>query len=154
MHSIYSDLYRNKTIPFQQVCRIAQMILQEHLENLQRILFFYQRYVDTATNVPVDLTYPSLPVLLDHTDLRYRYEVDSNINTLENFWEFRLAVYMYQMNCDAYTAEVASRVNAMTNSTNNAEDMSNSLTLLYNRTRQAKITSELIEIISGASAIE
>jgi F-type H+-transporting ATPase subunit gamma len=42
---------------------------------------------------------------------------------------------------------------AMDNATRNAGDMINKLTLLYNRTRQANITSELIEIISGAEAI-
>lgn len=154
MDSIYSDQYRNKMIPFQQICKMAKNIFDNHMENLQVIQFFYQKYIDTATNLPVSTKYPSLPILLEHTDLRHKYEVDNNIDTLQNFWEFQIAILMYQMNCDAYTAEVASRVNAMTNSTNNAEDMSNALTLLYNRTRQAKITSELIEIISGASAIE
>jgi F-type H+-transporting ATPase subunit gamma len=42
----------------------------------------------------------------------------------------------------------------MENSTKNAKDMLGKLTLLYNRTRQASITTELIEIISGASALE
>jgi F-type H+-transporting ATPase subunit gamma len=43
---------------------------------------------------------------------------------------------------------------SMENSTKNAKDMLEKLTLLYNRTRQASITTELIEIISGASALE
>jgi len=44
-------------------------------------------------------------------------------------------------------------MSAMDNATRNAGDMINKLSLVYNRTRQAKITSELIEIISGAEAL-
>jgi F-type H+-transporting ATPase subunit gamma len=43
---------------------------------------------------------------------------------------------------------------SMENSSKNASEMLNKLTLLYNRTRQAAITTELIEIISGASSLE
>ena len=49
--------------------------------------------------------------------------------------------------------EQAARMTAMDNATRNAGEMIDKLTLVYNRTRQAKITSELIEIISGAEAL-
>ena len=51
------------------------------------------------------------------------------------------------------TAELAARMTAMDNATRNAGDMIDRLTLVYNRTRQANITKELIEIISGAEAL-
>ena len=50
--------------------------------------------------------------------------------------------------------EQASRVQAMENSSSNASDMLDALTTKYNKTRQAGITTELIEIISGAVALE
>lgn len=50
-------------------------------------------------------------------------------------------------------SEQASRMAAMESSTKNAEEMLGKLTLTYNRTRQATITTELIEIISGATAL-
>ena len=49
--------------------------------------------------------------------------------------------------------EQASRMTAMDNATRNASDLITSLTLLYNRGRQAAITKELIEIVSGAEAL-
>jgi F-type H+-transporting ATPase subunit gamma len=52
------------------------------------------------------------------------------------------------------TSELGSRMQSMENSSKNASEMLNKLTLLYNRTRQAAITTELIEIISGASSLE
>eukprot|EP00955_Chlamydomonas_euryale_P062104 358288-Chlamydomonas_euryale.AAC.4 len=56
---------------------------------------------------------------------------------------------MLENNC----SESASRMSAMENSTKSASEMLTALTLKYNRTRQATITTELIEIIAGASAL-
>ena len=50
-------------------------------------------------------------------------------------------------------SEQGSRMNAMDNATRNAGDMINRLSIQYNRTRQAAITTELVEIISGAEAL-
>jgi F-type H+-transporting ATPase subunit gamma len=50
-------------------------------------------------------------------------------------------------------SEQGARMTAMDNATRNAGDMINKLTITYNRTRQANITKELIEIISGAEAV-
>ena len=52
------------------------------------------------------------------------------------------------------TSEQSSRMQAMENATKNAGELIDKLTLIYNRARQARITTELIEIISGASALE
>ena len=54
---------------------------------------------------------------------------------------------------DASTAEQAARMTSMEAATKNAGEMIDSLTLLFNRTRQAAITTELIEIVSGAQAL-
>lgn len=51
-------------------------------------------------------------------------------------------------------SELGSRMSAMDSSTKNAKEMLDKLTLTYNRSRQAAITTELIEIISGAAALE
>jgi len=60
------------------------------------------------------------------------------------------------LNCallNGKATEEASRMNAMENATKNAGEMLDKLTLSYNNARQAKITMELIEIISGANAV-
>jgi ATP synthase F1 gamma subunit len=51
-------------------------------------------------------------------------------------------------------SEMGAHMSAMDNSAKNASDMLDRLTLSYNRSRQAQITTELIEIISGAAALE
>ncbi len=64
-----------------------------------------------------------------------------------------LAVQIYRALIESYASEQGARMTAMDNATRNAGDMIDSLTLTYNRTRQANITRELIEIISGAEAL-
>ena len=54
---------------------------------------------------------------------------------------------------ESSASEHGARMSAMDNATRNAGEMIDGLTLTFNRTRQAKITSELIEIISGAEAL-
>ena len=54
---------------------------------------------------------------------------------------------------ESFSSEQGARMAAMDNATRNAGDMIKSLSIEYNRSRQAKITSELIEIISGAEAL-
>ena len=55
---------------------------------------------------------------------------------------------------ESSASEHGARMSAMDNATRNAGDMIDDLSMIYNRSRQAKITSELIEIISGAEALQ
>lgn len=64
-----------------------------------------------------------------------------------------LAVQMFRSMLESQASEQGARMTAMDNATRNAGDMINSLTIKYNRSRQAQITKELIEIISGAEAV-
>lgn len=77
-----------------------------------------------------------------------------DFEVLENYLEFTLAALMYYTFKENACSEQASRMSAMDNASKNAGDMINALTLKLNRTRQAAITRELIEIISGAAALE
>lgn len=81
-------------------------------------------------------------------------EPDNDAETLQNFFEFTLASQVYHSLMENCTSEQSSRMNAMENASKNAGEMINKLTLQYNRARQARITTELIEIISGASALK
>lgn len=71
----------------------------------------------------------------------------------DDLHEFYYACTIFGKYLDSLAAEQSSRMNAMENASKNAGELLDSLSLLYNRTRQAKITTELCEIISGASAV-
>jgi len=61
---------------------------------------------------------------------------------------------IYQSLLEASAAELAARMNAMTNASNNARDLISSLTLVYNKARQSSITQDLLEIVGGAEALK
>ena len=61
---------------------------------------------------------------------------------------------IYQALLEAQASELSSRMSAMSAATNNAQDMISTLTIDYNKARQAKITQEITEVISGAGALK
>lgn len=85
---------------------------------------------------------------------QYEVEPDNDVDTLQNFYEYTLATQLFHSLLENATSEQSSRMNAMENASKNAGEMIDKLTLQYNRARQARITTELIEIISGASALK
>ena len=82
------------------------------------------------------------------------FEPDVKSEILQDLYEYVLTSQLYYCFMDGAAAEQFSRMTAMENASKNAGEMIDSLTLQYNCARQARITTELIEIISGASAID
>ncbi|XP_068633766.1 ATP synthase subunit gamma, mitochondrial-like [Battus philenor] len=79
---------------------------------------------------------------------------DVEEDQIESYAEWTLAALLYYALKQGAASEQSSRMSAMDNATKNATEMIRKLSLLYNRTRQAVITRELIEIISGAAALK
>jgi F-type H+-transporting ATPase subunit gamma len=79
------------------------------------------------------------------------YEQEEDVT--RDLFEFSLANAIYAALTEGYACEIAARRNAMDNASKNANDMIGSLQIQYNRGRQAAITNELIDIITGASAL-
>uniref|UniRef100_A0A8C5XGP3 ATP synthase subunit gamma n=1 Tax=Microcebus murinus TaxID=30608 RepID=A0A8C5XGP3_MICMU len=79
-------------------------------------------------------------------------DIDSDV--LQNYHEYNLADIIYYSLKESTTSEQSARMIAMDNTSKNAPDMIDKLTLTFNRTHQAVITKELIEIISGAAALD
>lgn len=82
-----------------------------------------------------------------------KYELESE-GTAETLADFSLANALLTAQAEGYASEVSARRNAMDNASKNAGDMINSYSILYNRTRQAVITNELVDIITGASSLD
>ncbi|KAH6562377.1 hypothetical protein BASA50_006539 [Batrachochytrium salamandrivorans] len=79
------------------------------------------------------------------------YEFEEEL--LQNYQEFTLANSLHWAIAEGYASEISAKRAAMENATKNAGDMVQRLTLIYNRSRQASITNDLIDIITGASAM-
>ena len=82
----------------------------------------------------------------------YDFEPDEEV-ILDEIIPKNIAIQIHSALLENLASEQGSRMTAMDNATRNANDMIDNLTLFYNRSRQALITSELIEIISGAEAV-
>jgi F-type H+-transporting ATPase subunit gamma len=85
-------------------------------------------------------------------DKMSRYDSIDN-DVIQSYLEYSLASLIYYCMKEGACSEQSSRMTAMDNSSKNAGEMIDKLTLTYNRTRQSVITGELIEIISGAAAL-
>ncbi len=89
----------------------------------------------------------------DSLDMQsYEFEPDEDV-ILEKLLPRNLGMQIFRALLDSAAGEQAARMTAMDNATRNAGDMINELSVQYNRARQAYITKELIEIISGAEAV-
>jgi F-type H+-transporting ATPase subunit gamma len=101
-----------------------------------------------------------IPAEVDESDaadndaavVSYEYEPEED-ELLASLLPRNVSTQIFSALLESSAAELAARMTAMDNATRNAGELIDRLTLVYNRTRQANITSELIEIISGAEAI-
>lgn len=150
----------------------AQMVTAKVLELLDGeeydvCTIVYNRFVSAITQIvtpqqiiPVSLDKPDeeddveeeAPVATTGPSAVYEYEPDE-AEILEALLPKNLEVQIFRAMLESNASEHGARMSAMDNATRNAGDMIDDLTLTYNRTRQALITRELIEIISGAEAL-
>ena len=124
----------------------------------------YNRFVSvisqevTSTKiVPVQLPEISSEAKIDDTGVNsystgYEYEPTEE-EILDELLPQNLCVRIFSALLESSASEHGARMSAMDNATRNAGEMIDDLSMIYNRSRQAKITSELIEIISGAEAL-
>jgi F-type H+-transporting ATPase subunit gamma len=109
--------------------------------------------VQTATGVqliPAEVKTAAQPI--DLKGAVYEYEPDEE-TILEELLPRNITTQIFSAMLENQAGFYAAQMTAMDNATRNAGDMISALTLQYNRSRQAQITKELIEIISGAEAL-
>jgi len=153
-----SESYKSKVMSFKQVAMVTDSVL-EHVP-ADRYEFAYNRFknlLSFETMRERNYSYAALTGAAGGANPLAKYEVEDGggyRDILRNLFEFRLGVRLFHLLQENATSEQSSRMNAMGNSSKNAGVMQDALKLLYNRTRQAKITTELIEIISGAVVAE
>lgn len=138
-----------KPSSFSDALDIAEEILSHDFDSADII---YNNFVNVVSYKATTKPVPSLAAVEANEAIYLYDEVDSEV--LRCYQEFTLANLVHHSLKEQEASEQSSRMNAMENATRNAGDMIDSLTLQYNRTRQAVITRELIEIISGANALE
>lgn len=144
-----------KKIDMAMVLPMAELITKGFQDgDYDVVTLFYSHYRSVVSQVPTKKQL--IPAEIDQnapvSEAIYSYE-PSQADILETLLPRNLSVQILSALLDNNAGFYASQMSAMDNATRNAGEMINALTLKYNRSRQAQITKELIEIISGAEAI-
>ncbi|XP_063674855.1 ATP synthase subunit gamma, mitochondrial-like isoform X3 [Bolinopsis microptera] len=152
MGDTYLSTFNNvgkKASSFTDALEIAEEILSHEFDSAD---IAYNSFINVVSYKPIIKPIPSA-ANIESNDAVYAYdEVDSEV--VRCYQEFSLANIIHHALKEQESSEQSARMNAMENATRNAGEMIDKLQLQYNRTRQAVITRELIEIISGANALE
>ena len=141
---------------FALACCLAEELIAAGAADYDAVVLMYNSFVNAAVyKQKYKVVSPIVTEAEGEKALLGEYEFDADKGEFtQDLYEYMLASEMFHSFMDGAAAEQSSRMTAMENATKNAGEMVESLTLRYNRARQARITTELIEIISGASAIE
>jgi F-type H+-transporting ATPase subunit gamma len=131
---------------------IAEGIVATAKSENEKVHIVYNKFQSAIAYLP---SVRSLSVAVDSESLAgYELEPDNREEVLADLKEFEIASAVFQGLIENSTSEESSRMSAMENATTNAQELISSLTLVYNKARQSRITTELIEIISGAASLD
>ncbi|MDE2693291.1 MAG: F0F1 ATP synthase subunit gamma [Paracoccaceae bacterium] len=149
------DLSEVKRISYGNAKSIADDVLARFsVEEFDICTIFYNEFKSVMSQVPTALQL--IPAVLKETenidDAFYEYEPDET-EILAELLPRAMSTQIFTALLENGASEQGARMSAMDSATRNAGDMIDKLTIEYNRSRQAVITNELIEIISGAEAL-
>ncbi len=153
------DMKAIKSVSYQDAKDISQKIIKIYFDNeFDTCSIFYNKFKSVIDQIP---TYQKiLPIENEkNNDLELNSSTSmlefepGESEILEELLPLNFAVQIFKALLESAASEQGARMSAMDNASRNASDMIDKLTLFYNRSRQAVITKELIEIISGAEAV-
>jgi F-type H+-transporting ATPase subunit gamma len=143
---------------FSDVTPIARLVTEDFLaEKYDEIDIAYSTFVSTLSQRPeidtiLPVVQPEMQAEAEITNDEYLFEPSPQA-VLSRLLPHYVAIGIYRAVLENNASEQSARMIAMRNSTDNANELIDDLTLVYNKTRQATITREMIEIASGAEAL-
>jgi F-type H+-transporting ATPase subunit gamma len=147
--------FGRKTIQFAEAEEVAVKITEMYAASQFDVCtMIYSRFKSALTQIPTKqqiVPFPA-PEASGTVASPYEYEPSDN-EILEDLLPRNLAIQLFRSMLENAASFYGAQMTAMDNATRNAGEMIGKLTLQYNRSRQAMITKELIEIISGAEAV-
>ena len=148
-----------KQISFNEAELVGKEIIELFNKNeFDKCIIFYNNFKNVITQIPqAQQIIPAEKIESNDKDkteekLSYEFEPDED-EILEDLLPKNISTQVFKALLENAASEQGSRMTAMDNATRNAGDLVDKLTINYNRSRQASITKELIEIISGAESL-
>lgn len=151
----HSDLYQGLT--FDRVSALADKLMQLFLaKEYDTVEIVYNQFKNAAVQKLTDEIYLPVRMEADGTGKAapadYIYEPDQ-VSIVSELIPKTLRIQLYRALLDSFAAEHGARMTAMHQATDNATELIRDLTLQYNKARQASITNQLLEVVSGAEAL-
>ena len=146
-------------LTFDNVVAVAEAIMKKFVDGeFDRVEIIYNQFKNAAVqNLTDEVFLPVETVAADQTSSApaadYIYEPTKEERIKELFPK-ALKIQFYKAVLDSFVAEHGARMTAMHQATDNATEMIRELTLQYNKARQAAITSQILEVVSGAEALK
>jgi F-type H+-transporting ATPase subunit gamma len=145
-----------KQITFNEAEIIGNEIIDLFNKNeFDKCILFYNNFKNVITQIPQAqqiIPAEKLPIENEAEKKLYEFEPDED-EILDDLLPKNISTQVFKAFLENAASEQGSRMTAMDNATRNAGDLVDKLTINYNRSRQASITKELIEIISGAESL-
>lgn len=144
-------------VNFQNASQIAQTVMDSFVEGTyDEVVLVYNKFVNAAVqNVQLEQWLPVVPTEAEEnvnpTDYIYEPEKEEIIKTLI---PKALKTQFYKALLETIAGEHGARMTAMHQATDNADELRKDLTLKYNQARQAAITTQILEIVGGAEALD
>lgn len=144
-----------EALSWDKAAEVARLIIREYTEaELDAVYLVYNEFKSVISQkVVVEPLLPIVPAQAEEGRVEFIYE-PSKEALLDRLLPMYVETEVYRALLESVASEYGARMTAMDNATKNAAEMIDKLTLQYNKARQAAITSEMLEIVSGAEALK
>jgi len=154
------DMREVKTVSYQDAKNISDKIIKMFFDGeFDKCSIFYNKFQSVISQIPTEQQVVPIELEEDSSEEKaadqsfFDFEPGES-EILEELLPLNFTIQIFKALLESAASEQGARMSAMDNASRNASDMIDNLTLFYNRSRQAVITKELIEIISGAEAVQ
>lgn len=141
---------------FDKVAGFTEQVMKDYVEGkFDKVYVVYNKFINAATQeVKTEQVLPiALPEKTDSVNTDYLFEPSAR-EILENLIPKSIKTQVYKAILDSVASEHGARMTAMHKATDNAQALKSELVITYNKARQAAITNEILEIVSGAEALK
>lgn len=155
VYSNQSSIY--DSLSFEAIAKLTSEVMTEFKNaRFDEVYLVYNKFINAATQKVI--TEKLLPIAMpeqkeEEADLDYIFEPSKEV-ILETLIPKSIKTQVYKAVLDSIASEHGARMTAMHKATDNAKALKNELVIYYNKARQAAITNEILEIVSGAEALK
>lgn len=154
-NALLDDVTYDNVLPF------AEKLIKDFAEKkYDKILFVYNQFKNASTQILVTEQFLPLTIKNSSDNIQKETKVETDFIfqpskeiIFEEMLPRSLKMQVYKIILDSYTSEQGARMISMTQATDNATELIKELNLSYNKARQTTITNEIVEIVSGADAL-